>query len=155
MADHYERPYLDALAWIEALSGKGRYSADLAEVLHAADRGALTIVMSVLMPLEVLGGGHQDRTEGDAEQAMQALGRSSVAQVGVTARIVREARQLRLDHRLHTMDALHLASAAAGRADAFLSDDRKILAIGSYRGVPILEPTWRGDLGLTDLDGPT
>lgn len=151
MADRYQRPYLDAIAWVEALSGKGFYSADLAEVLKAADRGALTIVMSVLMPLEVLGGTRLERAEGDADRALRAVGRSSIAQVGVTARIVREARQLRLDYRLKSMDALHLASAAAGRADAFLSNDDQVLKLGTYRGVPIRKPTWPGDMGLTNL----
>lgn len=63
MPDRFVRPYLDAQSWITALSGHGAYAADLKEVLLAADRSELIIVVSVLMPLEVLGGNHQDSAD--------------------------------------------------------------------------------------------
>lgn len=151
MADAITRPYLDAQSWITALSGKGPYAEDLAEWLDAADRGALTIIASALMPIEVLGGSHTGRNQASAERAEQALRRSSVLQVNVTRRIVAEARQLRLDHGLKTVDAIHVASAAAGRADVLLTNDDKIIRVGSYNDVPILRPDWQGDLPLFDL----
>lgn len=148
MADQFARPYLDAESWITALSGDGSYAADLKEILQAADRAELVIVVSVLMPLEVLGGNHDSRTAENEERALLALNRSTVARVAVTARVVAEARELRLRHRLKSMDALHVASAAAGRADAFLTNDSRILSLGQHRGITITKPEWPGTLPL-------
>lgn len=153
MADPYVRPYLDAQSWITALSGRGPYAADLKEVLLAADRGQLVVVVSALMPLEVLGGNHDSRTAETAERALSALSRSTVRRVAANARVVADARELRIRHRLKSMDALHLASAAAGGADAFLTNDDGILAIGQHRAVPIIKPEWPGDLPLDYHEG--
>lgn len=144
----YRRPYLDAQAWINALSGRGPYAQDLAHVLAAADEARLLIVTSTLLPLEVLGGDSRQRTAASAERALQALGRSSVVQVAPGRRVVLGARDLRLRHNLKSMDALHLASAAAGAADAFLTNDDQLVALGQYRGVPIIRPSWYGDVAL-------
>lgn len=148
MAERYERPYLDAQSWITALSDTGPYAADLKEVLLAADRGELVIVVSVLMPLEVLGGSHDRRTTESAELAVLALGRSTVVQVQVSSRVVSDARELRLRCGLKSLGALHLASAVAGRADAFLTNDDKILSLGNHRALPIRKPEWPGALRL-------
>lgn len=148
LADPYLRPYLDAQSWITALSGRGPYAADLKEVLRAADRSELVIVVSVLMPIEVLGGSHDSRTAESAERALLALRRSTVAQVAVTSRVVTEARELRPRHGLKSVDAIHLASAAGGRADAFLTNDSKMLSLRQHRGVPVIKPEWPGDRPL-------
>ncbi len=87
-----------------------------------------------------------------AEPALQALSRSTVARVAITGRIVREARDLRLRFNLKSMDALHLACAAAGQADAFLTDDDALIALGRHRGMPIIRPERPGDVAL---DFPT
>lgn len=63
----------------------------------------------------------------------------------MTARVVSEARELRLRHGLKTVDALHVASAAAGRADAFLTNDSKVLSLEEHRGIPVIKPQWPGD----------
>lgn len=154
MADrlHYARPYLDAVAWINALSGRGPHADDLAQVLAAADRAELVLVTSMLMPLEVLGGRFDERTAESAERAMQALARSTVMRVGVSTRVVTDARDLRVRLNLKAMDALHLASAAAGRADAFLTDDDQLVALASHRGVPIIRPEWYGTFSMDFRD---
>ncbi len=146
MADPFRRPYLDAQSWITALSGEGPYARDLAEWLAGADRGEFQIVTSVIMPIEVLGGGHDVRTQESAERAEQAMRRSSVQQVNVTRVIVADARRLRLDHGLKTVDAIHVASSAFGRADVLLTNDDKVSGLGSFKGVPIRRPDWQGDL---------
>ncbi len=144
----YARPYLDAQSWITALSGAGPYAEDLREVLAAADRAELVIVTSVLMPLEVLGGPTDRRTAESAERAMRALSRSTVLRVDVTTRVVNDARELRLQHGLRSMDALHLASAVAGGADAFLTNDDQLIARAFHGGMPIIRPEWHGSFPI-------
>jgi predicted nucleic acid-binding protein len=146
LGDPFRRPYLDAQSWITALSGEGPYAADLAEWLAAADRAELQIVTSVLMPVEVLGGPHDARTQASAERAEQAMRRSSVQQVNVTRIIVADARRLRIDHGLKTVDAIHVATSAFGRADVLLTNDDKVQGLGEFKGVPIRRPDWQGDL---------
>jgi len=148
LADPFRRPYLDAQSWISALSGDGPFARDLAEWLAAADRGELQIVTSVLMPIEVLGGRHDARTQESAERAEQAMRRSSVQQVNVTRAIVADARRLRIEHGLRTVDAIHVATAAFGRADVLLTNDDKVHGLGSFKGMPIRRPDWQGDLPL-------
>jgi predicted nucleic acid-binding protein len=148
LVDPYVRPFLDAQCWITALSGQGPYADDLREVLQAADRAELVIVASVLMPLEVLGGHGDERTEQSAQHALQALSRSSVVRVAISTRVVEDARSLRIKHSLKSMDALHLACAAAGSADAFLSNDDKLVNLGHHRGVRVQRPEWPGDFGM-------
>lgn len=148
MVDPFRRPYLDAQSWITALSGDGPYARDLVEWLAAADRGELEIITSVLMPVEVLGGPHDGRTQESAERAEQAMRRSSVQQVNITRIIVADARRLRVDHGLKTVDAMHVATAAFGRADVLLTNDNKIYGLGSFKGVPIRRPDWQGALPL-------
>ena len=149
MADPFRRPYLDAQSWITALSGEGPYARDLAEWFAAADRGELQIITSVLMPVEVLGGPHDARTQESAERAEQAMRRSSVQQVNVTRVVVADARQLRIDYGLKTVDAMHVATAAFGRADVLLTNDDKIHGLGSFKGVSIRRPDWQGALPFT------
>lgn len=149
----YRRPYLDAESWIVALAGRGsEYVDDLRSVMQAADSGRLQIVMSTLMSMEVLGGDRDTRTSESAEQALLALRRSTLIRVSTTDRVVMAARQLRIDHKLGGMDSLHLASAAEGGADAFLTADKKVLAVGSYRGVAIGVPHWYGDVTFPFTD---
>lgn len=74
--------------------------------------------------------------------------RSSVQQVNVTRVIVTDARQLRIDHGLKTLDAMHVATAAFGRADVLLSNDDKVHRVGVFKGMPIRRPEWQGDLPL-------
>lgn len=152
MADGYTRPYLDAQSWITALSGAGPFVDDLRQVLSAADRAELSIVMSVLMPLEVLGGRRGARTSASIDAAAQALRRSSIVRVAVNDRVVERARELRIDPGLKTVDALHLASAAAGRADAFLTNDDQLIDVESYRGMPVVRPVWAGDVPLPGME---
>lgn len=144
----YVRPYLDAQCWISALSGQGPYANNLAQVLASADDAQLVIVTSTLLPLEVLGGNYDQRTAETAEQALRALSRSSVAQVAPGRRVVLDARDLRVRLNLKAMDAVHLASAAAGAADAFLTNDRQLLNQRHHRGVPIILPEWYGAFPL-------
>lgn len=69
--------------------------------------------------------------------------------------VVSEARALRLTLGLKSMDALHLASAVMGRADAFLTNDDDLVAVGAHRGVAIRPAglAWRLAARLRGLRG--
>ncbi len=135
------------------IAGKGPYLADLRAWLAAADHGEVQLVVSALMPLEVLGGSRDERTTVSADAALLALDRHSVRQVAASRPVVTEARALRLALGLKSMDAIHLASAAIGHADAFLTGDGALLTIGEYRGIVIVPPLWPGDVPF-DFEDP-
>lgn len=137
--------YLDACSWVTAITGRGSFAEDLRLWLEAADRGGLRLVVSTLMPLEVLGGNRDQRTQDSASAALRALDRSSVRQVAPGRAVVAAARTLRLTHGLKSMDALHLASAHIGQAEGFLTQDERVLSLEVWEGVRIVEPAWLGD----------
>ncbi len=147
MAD-FARPYLDAACWIHALQGSKQGVEVLQPILAAVDAGLLTIVVSAMMPLELLGGPTAARSRSDEERALAALQGPRVLEVPVNRSLVLLARQLRLEHRLASMDAVHLASAVRGRADAFLTYDSRLLAVGRHGDVPIQQPSWGGPVPL-------
>jgi predicted nucleic acid-binding protein len=149
----YKRPYLDASVWTSALdSADGDHEVARA-VLDAADRGEFPVVVSSLMELEVVGGTHNERTDEAAKRALLALRSSRVIVVTPVPRINDEARRLRLDLNLDTLDAIHLATAIYAKADVFLTSDKALLR--KARGhVPIemSEPYWLGTMPFP-LDG--
>ena len=144
----FTRPYLDAVCWISALQGSSEDVEILRAILAAADSGSLTIVVSTMMPLELLGGSSGTRSKPGEERALAALQGPRVLEVPVNRSLVLLARQLRLDHGLKSMDAVHLASAARGRADAFLTHDKQVLALGTFGDVTIRCPYWDGAVPL-------
>ena len=133
---------------ITAITGRGSFAGDLRLWLEAADRGDLQLVVSTLMPLEVLGGNRDRRTQESAAAALRALDRSSVRQVAPGRAIVAAARDLRLTRGLKSMDALHLATAHRGQAEGLLTDDAERLALETWEGVRIVKPEWLGDRPL-------
>lgn len=152
MPDPYRFIYLDATSWITVLSGAGPDLDDLRLWLGAVDAGQVRVAVSALMPLEILGGNRNERTAESAAAALRALERRVVRQIAASPAVVDVARDLRLRHRIASMDALHLASASIGQAEAFLTNDEKLLALGRAREVTIVRPYWTGDLPL-DFDG--
>lgn len=152
MVERFTRPYLDADAWIHALDGTTAGVEIIRPILAAVDQGTLSLIMSAIMPLELLGGPTTTRTQAEEERALAALSRPNVMEVPVGRRVVLAARDLRLLHNLDSLDALHLASAVRGRADAYLTYDDKALAIGRIAQLSINEPYWYGDVPLFDQD---
>ena len=57
----YHRAYLDANVWIRTLIGEPGRAEIVRPILAAADTGQIELVVSALMPLEVLGGPHETR----------------------------------------------------------------------------------------------
>ncbi len=147
MADQpYQLAYLDADVWISALIGEPGRAEIVRPLLAAADAGQVKLVVSALMPLEVLGGRHQTRTQEQEDAALSIVTRSSNIVVAAGRAVVLRARQYRLAYNLATMDALHLASAVRGHADVFFTwnmDD--FSRVGpTIDGISIGEPYWYG-----------
>jgi predicted nucleic acid-binding protein len=147
MADQsYKRAYLDANVWVSALLGEAGRAEIVRPILAAADAGTVKLVVSALMPLEVLGGSHTTRTQEREQAAHSMVTRSSNIVVPAGRAVVLRARHYRLTYGLDSMDALHLASAVRGRADVFLTwDTDDFRRIGpNVDGVTISQPYWYG-----------
>lgn len=144
----YERPYLDADAWIHALDGTDEGVEVIRPNLAAVDAGRLILIVSAIMPVELLGGVADARTRGLEDRALAALSRPNVREVQVGRAVVMLARTLRIDYGLRSMDALHLASAARGGADVYLSYDERALRVERFRDIAISKPYWYGDVPL-------
>jgi predicted nucleic acid-binding protein len=145
MADQpYQFAYLDADVWISALIGERGRAEIVRPLLAAADAGQVKLVVSALMPIEVLGGHHQTRTQEQEDAALSIVTRSSNIVVAAGRAVVLRARRYRLAYNLATMDALHLASAVRGHADVFFTwnmDD--FSRVGpTIDGIRISEPHW-------------
>lgn len=148
----YRRAYLDADVWTSALAGEPGRAERVRPILEAADAGEIRLLVSALMPLEVLGGPSRSRTQEEEEAAEAIVTRASNIVVPAGRMVVLAARRYRLQHKLATMDALHLASAVRGRADVFFTwnmDDFGRVA-PEIDGVRISEPYW---WGMPTLDG--
>jgi predicted nucleic acid-binding protein len=147
MADQpYQLAYLDADIWLSALIGEPGRAEIVRPILTAADGGHVKLLVSALMPLEVLGGGNQTRTQEQEQAALSMVTRSSNIVVAAGRALVLRARQYRLTYNLKSMDALHLASAVHGHAEVFFtwnSDD--FSRVGpTIDGMRISEPYWYG-----------
>ncbi|MGZ4532751.1 MAG: type II toxin-antitoxin system VapC family toxin [Mycobacteriaceae bacterium] len=151
-AFRFTRPYLDADVWIHALQGTPVGQETVRPLLVAADSRTLKLVVSAIMPLEVLRDRADDPSREAEARALAALSRPNVVEVPVGRAVVLQARRLRLDHGLQSMDALHLASALRGRADVFLTFDDKALRLGLLEQMLISKPYWPGDTPLPGLD---
>ena len=117
----------------------------------------IKLLVSALMPIEVLGGPTRSRTQQHEEAAEAIVTRSSNIVVPAGRNVVLRARRYRLEHGLKTMDALHLASAVRGYADVFFTwnmDDFDRLG-SEVAGVKISEPYWYGTPQLEGFNLPT
>ncbi|MHB8450261.1 MAG: type II toxin-antitoxin system VapC family toxin [Mycobacteriales bacterium] len=147
----FARPYLDADAWIHALSGTETGNEVIRPILTAVDAGTMNLVVSAMMPLELLGGTSNSRTKDAEEDALAALSRPNVIEVPVGRALVIEARKLRLQYGLASMDAVHLASAVRGRADVYMTYDDKALKVSQVGQTRICKPYWFGDVPIPGL----
>jgi predicted nucleic acid-binding protein len=158
MADPpYRRAYLDADVWTSALIGEHGRAEAVRPILAAADAGEIKLLVSALMPIEVLGGPTRSRTQQHEEAAEAIVTRSSNIVVPAGRNVVLRARRYRLEHGLKTMDALHLASAVRGHADVFFTwnmDDFGRLG-SEVAGVKISKPYWYGTPQLEGFNLPT
>ena len=90
----FARPYLDADVWIHALQGTPVGQETVRPLLVAADSGTLKLVVSAIMPLEVLRDRADDPSREAEARALAALSRPNVVEVPVGRAVVLQARRL-------------------------------------------------------------
>jgi predicted nucleic acid-binding protein len=158
MADPpYRLAYLDADVWTSALIGEPGRAEIVRPILAAADAGEIKLLVSALMPIEVLGGPTRSRTQQHEEAAEAIVTRSSNIVVPAGRNVALLARRYRLEYGLKTMDALHLASAVRGHADVFFTWNMDDFGrVGpEVAGVKISKPYWHGTPQLEGFRLPT
>ena len=101
------------------------------EVLNLVTAGELQAAMSTFVISEALVVPYRVGTHEAAEQYLGALQREpNLAILQPDLDICREAARLRAEHRsLRLPDAIHLATAIAARASAFVTNDQRLPAV--------------------------
>lgn len=126
------------ISWFER---NPRFEPVLAEALRPVLDGEALAVVSTLALLEVLTGAYQ---RGDAALARryQDLFSSTagIAVLPVDSVIATEAARLRVQHRLSTADAIHIATAIVAGAPVFLTTDRRLARVKEL-DVRVLRPS--------------
>lgn len=110
-------------------------------VLDAAESGRLSVVLAAVGMAEICSGpaGRQDLAR--VEICAEALGSMPGLRIQpLTADVAVDAAIIRAMRRIGLADALHLASARAAGATAFVTNDRRV------RGSPRLEVVYLDDL---------
>jgi predicted nucleic acid-binding protein len=128
---------LDTCIFIYFIENHRRFAGPLAELFAAIDEGELVAVTSALTLLEVL---VQPLRCGDtslAEEYEAILSRGRGLELrALDPALLRAAAQLRATTGIAVPDALQLAAGLASRCTAFLTNDRRLPAIG---GMSVLQ----------------
>ncbi len=123
----HRRIGLDSNLFIYVFEGSGQEAALVGELLDAISAGGLTAVLSTLAVAEVLTGPVRAGDTALAERYREEL--SSIAGldlVPLTVPIAADAATLRGLRRASLADAVHLATARAAGATAFVTNDRSL-----------------------------
>lgn len=123
-----QRPVLglDSMVFIYHLELHDEFGSAASRLLAHGERGRCRLVTSTLTRMEILVlPTREGRT--DLCQAYRALldGLPNLALIDIDAEVADIAAELRAHHPLRTPDALHLAAAIHGGADAFVTEDRR------------------------------
>lgn len=120
------RVLVDSVVLIYFLERNPRYFLAARELLRRVESGALTAVVSTLCLAEVLTGEYR-RSAADAQALRRAIvGMPNLDVLPVTQSIAAESARIRAEHRLHTRDAVHVATALAGGAGWLVANDRAL-----------------------------
>lgn len=138
----HRRIGLDSNVLIYAMEGIQPWSLAAGELIDAIESGACSGTLSVLALAEILNGparaGDWAQVERYAAE-LRSLKGLTVAAIG--ADLAGDAAVIAAARGLSLADAMHLASARAAGATAFVTNDRRI------RGSPKLEVVYLSDLG--------
>ena len=124
----YSRPYLDTSVHVADIQGeRGREVST--RILHAAERGDLTIVASTFVIAELVHSpGRPELVTPEQDAAIERRFLNDWTElVELDAVIAARARRIAREHGLKPADAVHIATALQADADVFLSWDDHFL----------------------------
>lgn len=135
-----ERALLDASALIGYIKGEPDFAC-LKSLMDAVDKGEVTLVESTAILAEVQPGHREDNARhANARATVRALLESPATElVDVSTPIARKAGELRVEHRMHTWDAVHLATAILAKVDVVVVRDGKF-PLEECEGVRVTGP---------------
>ena len=122
------RVFFDAMLFTYALEGHREFAPHVREVLARCYERGDTLLTSCLAVAEVMVGKNSEMF-GEAEAAIREMGFSLLPFDGSC---MASFARIRGKYRLRAPDAIHLACAAAGRTDMFLTGDKQLLSRGLY-----------------------
>lgn len=123
---------LDSAIFIYFIERHPLYLATLRELFTRIDQLALPAVTSGLTLLETLVGPYRARNQELASryEAILTNGRG-LTMVPIDVSVLQAAARIRATTRIHTPDALQLASGLLTKCTAFLTNDRRVPALGN------------------------
>lgn len=135
---------LDSNVLIYLLEDAGTLGDTAGVIVDAIEDRQVDGVLASVGVAEILGGPARERDVGRFEQTADELGSLRLRIVSLTAEIATEAAWLRGAGDIRLTDAVHLASARAAGATAFVTNDRRI------RTRPGLDVIYLNDLAPTE-----
>ena len=133
---------VDAMLFVYHFENNPEFGALAARIFQDAEDGRHRLVTSILSLMEVL---VVPKRHGMTElaQRYREIFESfpNLEVLPIDEAVVEIASDLRARHNLRTPDSLHLATAIHGRADAFLSNDKKLQKITEIPVRTLQEPS--------------
>jgi predicted nucleic acid-binding protein len=125
---------VDTMLFVYHFERNEQFGEPAGALLAAAEQGRCRLVTSVLSLLEVLVIPKRRGMEELCQRYRELFGSFPNLEVRpVDAQIAEIAADLRAAHAIRTPDALHLATALQARADAFVTEDRRLRGIRELR----------------------
>lgn len=132
---------LDAMILIYYAEAHPEWGAFSRAILQCAEEGNKQLYISAIALTEVLTGYRKQKDRGAEEifwNMLQALA-PSLSIIPITIEVADRAATLRVKYGLRTPDALHIATAIAVGADAYITNDTKLKAVREIEVITLLE----------------
>jgi predicted nucleic acid-binding protein len=128
LSDDHRLVALDANVLIYVLEGSEEFGARAQAVVDALDDGVLAASMATVGQVEILAGPARVGDAAIFERTADEMRSLGLTPVQLTTAVAEDAAWLRGQGGLDLADAIHVASARATGATAFITNDRRIRA---------------------------
>jgi predicted nucleic acid-binding protein len=128
LSDDHRLVALDANILIYVLEGSEEFGVRARAVVDALDDGVLTASMATVGQVEILAGPARIGDAAVFERTADEMRSLGLTLVPLTTAVAEDAAWLRGQGGLELVDAIHVASARAAGATAFITNDRRIRA---------------------------
>jgi predicted nucleic acid-binding protein len=130
----------DTAVWVHWVEQNQRFLPAVTPLVRDLAEGRIVVVTSVLAVVEILTGVFAKGDELRARRYRDLFdGTEGIAVLDVDRAIGEGAARLRARYGLRTPDAIHLATAVAARAEAFVTTDRRLARVRELE-VRVLRP---------------